>query len=96
MVLRWKVCVGWQVENPELECVCGVRHVQRGEKGTWDWDCKEESADIWDMAGGGLCRAGRKCLRRTLRGDVFVEISGNGPHGLWSSALGVDAPRDDV
>lgn len=27
----------------------------------------------------------KKHFRRTLGEDVFVEVSGKGPHGLWSS-----------
>lgn len=74
--------MGCQLENPGLEC----GGVQRGRhKGTWDGDRR-----TWGgyLEGGGEIlqstqTALKKHFRRTL-GDVFVEVSGRGPHGLWS------------
>lgn len=37
MVLRWAVCVGWQVENPELKCGCGSHACPTWKVGDLGW-----------------------------------------------------------
>lgn len=67
-VLRWKVCVGWQVETPELELELeGDGHGQRGEESSWNGDCEEGSEATWGMAGGAFCRAERQWKEATQK-----------------------------
>lgn len=75
-VLRWKVCVGWQVETPELELELERDgHGQRGEESSWNEDCEEG----WGLPGGWQGEhfveqrgSGRKQRRRTLSESLWT------------------------